>query len=210
MKLQKVILMKMLSKLACTGLCACLGIVVLTGCSAQQNKEPDFSNVKEVAELSSLECYYHNVVRYHKDAEGLLSWTTIGEKNMWFEYDGIVRMGINIDKVTISKPDANNVVTITIPEVEVLGRPDVDTDSMTEPVEANGWFTGMTAEDKKQALKDAQNDLLTTAQNDTQSKAQAMQRAKDLLEQYVKNTGEAVGKSYTVKWEQATTDSSAE
>lgn len=140
--------MKMLSKLACTGLCACLGIVVLTGCSAHQNKEPDFSNVKEVAELSSLECYYHNVVRYHKDAEGLLSWTTIGEKNMWFEYDGIVRMGINIDKVTISKPDANNVVTITIPEVEVLGHPDVDTDSMTEPVEANGWFTGMTAEDK--------------------------------------------------------------
>lgn len=195
--------MKALNKLVCTGLCACLCVIALSSCTSQQNKEPDFSNAKEIAQLSSLECYYHNVVRYHKDAEGWLSWTTIGEKNMWFEYDGIVQMGIDIDKVTISKPDMNNVVTITIPEVEILGHPDVDTDSMTDPVEANGWFTGMTAEDKKQALKDAQQDLLETAQNDTQSKAQAMQRAKDLLEQYVKNTGDAVGQSYTVKWVQA-------
>ena len=61
----------------------------------------------------------------------------------------------------------------------------------------------MSAEVKNQALQDAQNNLLETAKNDTTSKAQATERAKSLLEQYVKNTGEAIGKSYTVKWAQA-------
>ena len=161
--------------------------------SSQKTQDPDFSDVKEVAKLSTLECYYHNVVKYHRDADGIIfGLGNIGEKNMWFEYDGIVQMGLDIEKVSISSPDPNGVVTITMPEIEILGHPDIDTNSMTDPIE-----------DKNQALRDAQNNLLETAKNDTTSKAQATERAKSLLEQYVKNTGEAIGKSYTVKWAQA-------
>ena len=196
--------MKAINTIIGIALCFCLGTVILAGCSPQKTQDPDFSGVKEVAKLSTLECYYHNVVKYHRDADGIIfGLGNIGEKNMWFEYDGIVQMGLDIEKVSISNPDPNGVVTITIPEIEILGHPDIDTDSMTDPIEAHGWFTGMSAEDKNQALRDAQNNLLETAKNDTTSKAQATERAKSLLEQYVKNTGEAIGKSYTVKWAQA-------
>lgn len=195
--------MKLINKGVCVGLCACVGLFGFSGCSTVE-AEPDFSGVKEIAELSSLECYYHNVVKYHRDSDGFLfGLGSIGEKNMWFEYDGVVKMGLDISQVSISDPDSNGVVTITIPDVGILGHPDIDADSMTDPIEANGWFTGMTAEDKAQALTDAQNNLLTTAENDVVAKARAKERAMDILEQYVKNVGEAIGKTYTVSWAEA-------
>lgn len=196
--------MKLTRRAACLGLAGCLGLLPLAGCAAKAEAEPDFSGLRNIAELASLECYYHNVAKYHKDADGILfGFGSIGEKNMWFEYDGIVRMGLNIDKVSISEPDANGVVTVTIPAVEILGHPDIDTASMTEPIEENGLFTSLTASERSEALTTAQANLLETANNDDRSKAQASERAKSLLEQYVKNTGEALGKSYTVKWAQA-------
>lgn len=195
--------MTSLKKIACISLSTLLAVFVATGC-AKKDVAPDFSGIKDVAELSALECYYHNVVKYHRDADGwLFGIGNIGEKNMWFEYDGIVQMGVNMDQVQISEPDLNGVVTITIPPVEILGHPDIDTASMTDPIVANGWFTSLSAEDKSQALSDAQANLLETASNDDRSKLQAKERAKSLLEQYVKNVGEAIGKTYTVKWQEA-------
>lgn len=196
--------MKTINKVFGVAICFCLSTVVLAGCSSQQNQQPNFSGVKEVAKLSTLECYYHNVAKFHKDPDGwLFGWVDIGEKNMWFEYDGIVQMGIDVEKVSISSPDANGVVAITIPEVEILGHPDIDPESMTDPIEINGLLTTISADEKTQILKDAQSNLVETAKNDTVAKAQATERAKNLLEQYVKNAGEAIGRSYTVKWVQA-------
>lgn len=196
--------MKTINKVFGIAICFCLSTVVLAGCSSQQNQQPNFSGVKEVAKLSTLECYYHNVAKFHKDADGwFFGWSNIGEKNMWFEYDGIVQMGIDVEKVSISSPDANGVVAITIPEIEILGRPDIDPESMTDPIEINGLLTTISADEKTQILEDAQSNLVETANNDTVAKAQATERAKNLLEQYVKNVGEAIGRSYTVKWIQA-------
>lgn len=203
--------MRLASKAVCVGISAMLGVVTITGC-AKADATPDFSGIKDVAELSALECYYHNVVKYHRDSDGwLFGLVNVGEKNMWFEYDGVVEMGLNIDQVKISEPDANGVVTITIPQVEILGHPDIDTESMTDPIEANGLFTTLTADERNQALADAQANLLEMASNDEHSKLQAKERAKSLLEQYVKNVGEAIGKIYTVRWEEiAAEDSQAE
>lgn len=200
----RVMQMKLLNRVGVLTLSVCLAFFALTGCT-QAQAEPDFSDVKEVAKLSALECYYHNVVKYSRASDGYLFNLIDNQRNLWFEYDGIVEMGLNVEKVSISNPDENGVVTITIPEVEILGHPDIDTDSMTDPIEINGWqwFNHVSADEKKQAITDAQNDLLEVAQNDVGAKAQATQRAKDILEQYVKNVGEAIGKTYTVKWMQA-------
>ena len=42
--------------------------------------------------------------------------------------------------------------------------------------------------------------MLKEAEKDDTLKAQAYDRVKVLLEQYVKNAGEAVDKKYTVEW----------
>lgn len=195
--------MKTANKIACIGISTMIAVSALYGCAQKAEATPDFSGIKNVAELSALECYYHNVVKFHRDADGwLFGLGNIGEKNMWLEYDGVVELGMNIDQVKVSEPDANGVVTITIPPVQILGHPDIDTNSMTDPIEANGFFTSLTASERNQALTDAQTNLTETANGDDRAKLQAKERAQSLLEQYVKNAGEAIGKTYTVKWEE--------
>lgn len=195
--------MKTANKIACIGISTMIAVSALYGCAQKAEATPDFSGIKNVAELSALECYYHNVVKFHRDADGwLFGLGNIGEKNMWLEYDGVVELGMNIDQVKVSEPDANGVVTITIPPVQILGHPDIDTNSMTDPIEANGFFTSLTASERNQALTDAQTNLTETANGDDRAKLQAKERAQSLLEQYVKNAGEAVGRTLSVKWEE--------
>lgn len=180
---------------------ALLFALPLAGCQSQAKADPDFSGISDIAELASLECYYHNVVKYHKDAEGfLINLIGVGRKNLWFEYDGSVRLGFDVGKISISEPDASGVVTVTIPQIEVLGHPDVDPDSITDGIEDNGIFTSLTGSDRSQALTDAQNNLIDTVNQDDKIKLQAKERGKSLLEQYVKNVGESLGQAYTVKW----------
>ena len=189
------------ARFACIMLLASLGFLALPGCATEAADRPDFSDVRNITELASLDCYYHNVVRYHKDADGwFFGIGNIGEKNYWFEYDGIVELGLDVGKVAVSEPDASNIVTITIPPVQILGHPDIDEDSMTNPLESNGWFTSMSADEKTRALAGAQENLVETANNDEAAKLQSKERAKKILEQYVKNVGKAIGQEYSVEW----------
>ena len=47
----------------------------------------------------------------------------------------------------------------------------------------------------------AQSKLEETASNDKTLLANAQQRAQTLLEDYITNIGNAVGKTYTIRWE---------
>ena len=59
---------------------------------------------------------------------------------------------------------------------------------------------GITAEDEVYAFSQAQAILEEQASQDETLLLQAQQRAQTLLENYIKNLGEAVGKQYTIQW----------
>ena len=59
----------------------------------------------------------------------------------------------------------------------------------------------VTAEDEIAAYDMAQSKLEETASNDKTLLANAQQRAQTLLEDYITNIGNAVGKTYTIRWE---------
>ena len=122
-----------------------------------------------------------------------------GYKKIWTEYSGIVELGIDVNKVSISKPDDKGVVKVTIPDAEILNV-DLDEDSMSEPLTDTGFMTKITKEEETAALAEAQNDMEETAQENTALLAQAKERAKNLIEGYVKNIGEQIGEAYTVEW----------
>ena len=119
---------------------------------------------------------------------------------MWFEYTGLVRIGVDAKEITVSEPSANGVVKIKLPEAGILGSPDILEKTVSDPIIDKGWFTKITAEEKKTSLVKAQEQMLKEAEKDDTLKAQAYDRVKVLLEQYVKNAGEAVDKKYTVEW----------
>lgn len=179
-------------------------MALLTGCSTEKPeeavKEPDFSNAGYICELSTLDVYYHNVAVASQDASGaFFGIGEIGYKRMWFEYSGVVSLGVDVSRVQISPPDENNVVTITMPEAEIM-RVDVDERSLTDPIIETGWFTSFSTEEKAEALSLAQTNMLETANQDESLKFQARQRAMEMLEAYVQNVGELMGEDYTVKW----------
>lgn len=186
------------TKSTCVILITLLSINCLFGCGSQKQK-PDFSSIKSVCELSTLKCYYHNVATYEKNAHGLLKVFGSGYKKIWIEYSGIVNLGIDINKVDISEPDTNNVITIKIPDAEVQST-SLDKSTLSEPLTDKGVFTKITTEEKTEALSSAQQNMKETAQKDTSLLAQAKEHAKLILQGYINNLGEEFNDEYTIKW----------
>ena len=71
---------------------------------------------------------------------------------------------------------------------------------MQEPLTETGLFTEITKEEETAALAEAQDDMKKTAQENEALLSQAKERAKNLIEGYVKNVGDQVGKEYSVIW----------
>lgn len=134
-------------------------------------------------------------------ASGLLKWFGTGYKKIWTEYSGIVELGIDVNKVSVSSPGADGVVKITIPDAEILNV-DLDEDSMGEPLTDTGFLTEITKEEETVALAEAQDNMEETAKKNSALLAQAKERAKNLIEGYVKNVGEQIGEEYTIEWEE--------
>ena len=56
------------------------------------------------------------------------------------------------------------------------------------------------AEHQTEAFREAQEQMWQAASNDTTLLANAQQRAQQLLEDYVNNIGDGVGKKYRIHW----------
>lgn len=177
-------------------------VLCLTGCG-KETQTADFSGVTSVCELATLKCYYHNVAKAETEASGIFAkWLKTGYKKIWTEYSGIIEYGIDISQVTVSEPDKNGVVTVTMPDAQVLNV-DVDEDSLGIPLTDTGFLTSVTTEEKTTTLAGAQEAMEQQAKENTEMLSQAKARAKTLIEEYIKNVGESIGEEYTVEWKDA-------
>ena len=168
-------------------------------CKKEEKKEvkPHITQMKSICELATMECYYHNVAKYEKeDVEGILLWKK--DKKFWMEYSGTVTVGIDASKLSIEVKD--DMVRITIPEAEVLANEVNEEEFNEDSMVVEDGSAKVKAEDQTAALKKAQKNMVKEAKNDKVLLANARERAKTLLEEYVNNIGTAVGKNYTIDW----------
>ncbi len=159
--------------------------------------EPQASQARAICELATMQCYYHNVAKYYEeDASGSLWWKK--DRKFWIEYAGIVTIGI--DTSLVSMEIKEDIVTITIPPTKVLGCK-VDDKTLTQDsfIVAQD-SAAVKAEHQTEAFKSAQEKMREAAENDTVLLANAQQRAQKLLEDYVQNIGDSIGKSYQIEW----------
>lgn len=160
----------------------------------------EYSSIKQICELATLEGYYHDVVEFEKEA-GSFSFFNHGYKKFWLEYEGVVRVGIDYSELVIGDANEEGVVEVTMPQAKVLDI-DVNVDSMEEPITETGAFTTITIEDKAEAFAATQAEMRANAENDQWLLNQARNNAMDIIEQYVINAGELTGHEYTVKWKE--------
>ena len=181
-------------------------LLTMAGCSSKKKEEKkpeqtiEITEMREIAELATVDCYFHNVAK--SDRELNPEWYEFWEKkNMrfWVEYEGLVTIGIDVSKLKVEVSD-DNVVTITLPEAVVLDVI-VSEDSLT----ADSFYFDPNAkkpspEEQTEAFKQAQNEMKNTAEKNQALLANARSNAKELLKNYVKSIGEAVGVEYTIVW----------
>lgn len=171
----------------------------LVACSppAQPIMRPQASQMKSIAELATMECYFHNVAKYtEKDAAGILLWKK--DKHFWIEYSGIVKIGIDPSLLVVEVKEDN--VTIQLPDAKVLDNKVHPTSLSKDSFIVGKNSAEITGEDEILAFKEAQNNMVLAASQDSVLMANAQERAKKLLEEYIVNIGEAVNKKYSITW----------
>lgn len=164
---------------------------------------PQLDKVKMICELVTVECRYHNVARSKKEAgTGLLH---IGEKDrvFWIEYTGIAEISFRVEELKMEQNGTD--ITITLPEPQVLCR--VDSDSWTQDsyvISDDRWIqkNPITADDQTQAVYDAQTAMENKIRNNSSLLNTAKLQAKELIENYIEQIGEATGVTYTVNWKE--------
>ena len=154
----------------------------------------DLFNIEMISELTTLECRYHNVAV--RDIEG--NALSVGKQYVWFEYDVIVKVGIDTTKVKIEEPNADGVIKIYLPPAEILGA-DADESTISKPVCDLGLFTELTVAEERQIISEGVEKLKNDKKTDEIIRL-ADNSAKNVLEQYVINMSKLIGEEYTVEW----------
>ena len=175
----------------------------LSACGLKQKDTSDekvinITQMKAICELATLECYYHNVAKVSKEKD-VLWWDTKAE--LWIEYSGIVKVGVDISDLDLEVN--GEVVNITMPKAAVLScevdETKLNKDSYIMIREGLG-AEKITADDQTLAFQTAQDSMREAAETDEELISQAQQRAEDLLESYINNVGDILGKKYTISW----------
>jgi len=181
--------------------------LIVTSCvqSKDQVKDisPQMSQMQAISELAVMDCYYHNVAKFEEeDATGFWLWKK--DKHFWIEYSGRVEIGIDATLLNIVV-EGNNVI-ITIPEAKVLDTK-VDEIALNEAhLIKDKDSADISGDDEAQAFAEAEEKMIKTAENDSALLASAQQRVQKLLEEYVMNIGNVIGKEYSIEWKYITSN----
>lgn len=171
---------------------------LLCACSSKktiESYEPRLEQIKHICELSTLECYYHNVAKARKDGR----WVK-ADRIFWIEYTGIARIGIDMSEVKMEI--SGDEVKIYVPEAKLLNI-EVKEDTFNADSyiidEDSGFFDNkITADDQTSAIADAQKNMKDTVESNKILFANARERAKMLIENYIEQIGEACDKEYII------------
>ena len=179
-------------------------LVTLSGCATKKKaevKEPDIAQIRNICNMATLQCYYHNVAKSEKAVEkGISHW---GEKDrkFWIEYTGIANLGIDMSKVQMKVEGTD--IEVTLPTAELLN---ISIDEQT--LNDNSYLSSadglnkneITADDQTAAINEAQQKMKETVQGNTALLLSAQNRAKVLIENYLKQLGEVSDIEYNIKW----------
>lgn len=185
----------------CSFIVLSLGSFLYIKSSTKEQSIDDINEkqMRAICELATLKTYYHNTAEFDHDDKFLFFFNT--KEQLWIEYSGIVEISTDISKLSM-KVDNDNVV-ITIPHSKITNIK-IDETSLTPDsyhINYKGLFNDkIDFEIQQNTFKEAQAEMEKDASNNAMLFIQADERAENLLGNYVKNVGMALGKEYTVEF----------
>ena len=156
-----------------------------------------FPQLGAICELATLKCFYHNVAEYESGTD---DWVPFNYKKLWLEYGGIVRIGVDASQVSVTTPDENGILEVTIPRAKVLDI-DFDEESINKLSETR-IFAKVSSKTELKTFAEAQENMYETAVENQYMLAEGQNRAKELIERYILQCGKSIGEEYTVTWKE--------
>ena len=106
------------------------------------------TEIQEIGELATVEYLYTNAGVY-SDAKKIFKKYDIPltQKTFTMKWDGCIKAGIDIEKVTAALNEETNVLTISLPQARILSH-DPDRESVEVYNEHDGLFNKVTVEDQ--------------------------------------------------------------
>lgn len=170
---------------------------------SKEKEEPEEEQIKAICELATLDCYYNNVAKITKEKGSGLSHVLEKEREIWIEYEAIVKIGIDMKELSIKITD--NKVEVSMPKAAIMdvliNKDTMNADSYI--ISEDGFFNKnkVTTEEQQDAIVKAQIQLEQKVNNNPILFEQAEKKAKSLIENYIKTLGEMTGIEYIIEWQ---------
>lgn len=184
-------------------------VLVFSGCASQEtgrnlsdntSAKIEQAQIRNICELATLKCTYHNIAKSTKPAgEGLLDFGK-KERKFWIDYQGTVEISFDVSKMDMEQDGAD--IRITLPEPTLtcsIVEGSWNSDSyITEPDNKFFQKNPITADDQTQAISNAQEDMKEQVRNDSSLVKTAQGQAEDLIRNYIGQIGALTGTEYKV------------
>lgn len=162
--------------------------------------KPDLMQIRNACELATVKCCFNNVARSDKLKGSGLSHTGEKDRKFWIEYSGHIDIGIDMSEIAMETDE--NIITITIPRAKVLR---IETDAYSDDYLTFDKDTGINknplrAADASEAIKQANEQLIEEYNSNSTIIANAQDRARKLIENYIMQIGVATNVEYDIKW----------
>jgi len=116
----------------------------LTGSETQITEQVLYQQLEQIGELATVKYFYTDMGKYENSLQLGSADIPLTRKSFIISYDGVIKAGINMDKVAIELD--GRTVRITLPQAEILSH-EVDDDSVTVYDEKSSIFNGLSVED---------------------------------------------------------------
>lgn len=168
----------------------------------EEQATPQVDQIKNICELATLRCYYHNVAKSKKDAGKGISHFGEKERTFWIEYTGEVEISFDTSKLQISQDGTN--ITLKLPEPIITCSVDETSwneDSYVISDDNIVQKNPITAVDQTNAINEAQKSMKDDVINRSTLVHTAELQAKSLIENYINQIGDLTDTEYTISWE---------
>lgn len=143
------------------------------------------SEIKDIGELATIEYLYTDAGKFEdpKKAFGInIPFTT---KSFIAKWDGIIKAGVQIDKIIVEINEANKEIIVHMPNAEILSH-EIDNNSIETLDEKDGLFNPIKVEDVREFDKVSKDAMEQRAiENGILDKA--FENAKEIIEKLVNN-----------------------
>lgn len=157
---------------------------------------PDVEEIRSICSLATTELDYNNVAKSKKT----YGFFRTREKKLWIEHKGVVKVGIDVNKIEIVQEEDS--WHITIPKAEILSV-SCDPDSFNQEsfTMSNSSSRKFSAYEQNKAMAEAVNNMKIDAESNNEILHDAQIKAKKIIENYFVQLNKKTNNEVHIIWD---------